>query len=239
MNTTTHIVRTALVAAAGITMVTLATPSADAQRRAPMVARAAAAPAPSPSGVAYPGATVTVDPRRLPPGSPIDPRRIPPVYPASQPMRRQHFGHGHAGATTVVYYVPVPMQVGYGYYPGGVSTVTDANGRPLTSGFDDAAESQLGYGLGTPNLTGAPYVVGDGGVMRVDFGNGDTRVIAACAAIAAAQDPDGRPRTIFYSASTDGLILRAGQQGRVIGAPPAGAAVCYTTDSLGRMVLDY
>jgi hypothetical protein len=231
--------RITLLVAGGIALTTLATSTAAAQRRNPVVGRAAAAPAPASSGVPYPGATATVDPRRLPPGHPVDPRRVPPVYPVAHPGYRQHLTPRVTGGSTVVYYVPVPMAMGYGYYPNAGSSVTDANGRPLTSGFDDAPESQLGYGLGTPDLTGAPYIVGDGGVMRADFGNGDTRTIPACATVAAVRDPDGRPRTIFYSTPADGLVLRAGQQGRVLGAPPAGAAVCYTIDSLGRVVLDY
>lgn len=153
----------------------------------------------------------------------------------------------------LVYY-PVPVGWGYGYgnnygvgygagygyappvdYPG----VVDANGRPLYSESRDAAT--LGsYGpVGTPDLTGSPYSVVDGGAMVVDFGNGDRRTVQSCVADEAQRAPNGQPRTIFYSGPADGVILRAGQSGRVQGTPPAGASVCYGLDFSGRIALSY
>jgi hypothetical protein len=93
--------------------------------------------------------------------------------------------------------------------------------------------------MSTPDLSGSPYVVVDGGMMVVDFGNADRRAIPSCAALELDGTPDGRPRTIFYRPPEDAVVLRAGQSGRVIGAPTAGARVCYTADAYGRMVLNY
>jgi hypothetical protein len=230
MNIGDRAARAAVVVIAGALGIAGVTSTAAAQRRNPVVAHAA--PAPHPRSIVpyvpYPGATVTIDPR---------------WYGGQHQMRPQlRYPHGNprVAAPPSVYYIPVPVPMGYGGggYGGG-GGVTDVNGRPLYLGFDESASAQYGYGLGTPNLTGAPYVVGQGGVMTVDFGNGDRRPVPSCTAMASAQDPDGRPRTIFYSPPADGLVLRAGQSGRVAGAPPAGAPVCYTADQYGRLVLDY
>ena len=195
--------------------------SAGAQRSQPRVGYAAPPPPPPPQMTTpYPGATVTIDPRLY---------QSRPVRP---PSRR------HEQPTRVVYVLPYDA----GYYPSssyGVGTVTDANGRPLSAGMDAPPPAGDGYGFGTPDLTGSPYVAIEGGAMVVDFGNGDTRTIPSCAAQASALTPDGQSRTIFYRPGSEGVILRAGQRGRVQGMPAAGARVCYTTDAYGRMALAY
>ena len=140
----------------------------------------------------------------------------------------------------VVYYYPVP--VGYPVYQQGAyggGGVYDTNGRPLSSGFDAPVVRQYEGPLGTPDLSGVPYVAVEGGTMLVDFGDGDRRTLASCAAVAAAQAPDGRSRTVFYRPPADALVLRPGQRGRVLGAPPAGAWSCYQLDPYGRTVLSY
>jgi hypothetical protein len=221
---------TALVVAAAALGMVGASATAAAQSRHPTPATAASEPERARAGVPYPGATVTIDPR---------------WYSRQQvtsPNRRGQWVPRSGGPAVVYYVVPPPVQGGY--YPGAGygGGVTDANGRPLYMGDDQVSPSQSysgGYGLGTPNLTGTPYVVGDGGAMLIDFGGGDKRSIPSCAAQEAARDPAGRPRTIFYSPRADGLILRAGENGRVQGAPPVGAPVCYTADQYGRILLDY
>ena len=216
----------ALLVAVG-TIATATASSADAQRTTPRPGQAGQAPPPPPPAVPYPGATIIADPR----GYGSQPTYgYPPAYP-----RR----HGRRGGEVV--YVPVPV---YGYpigsYGGG-GGVYDTNGRPLHSGFDTApqVEQRDHPAHGTPDLSGSPYVVVDGGLMVVDFGNNDRRVVPACAALAAEGTPDGRARTVFYRPPVDGLVLRGGQRGRVIGLPTAGARVCYTADAYGRMVLEY
>ena len=200
---------------------------AHAQRAHPVAAQGVE-PTPSAQrgGTPYPGASVYVEPgwfdRPAAPGVP------------SGPLRR-----GHAPA--VVYYYPYPVAVGYPtYQPGGQGGgVYDTNGRPLSSGFDTPVVRQYEGPLGTPDLSGAPYVAVEGGAMLVDFGNGDRRTFASCAAVAAAATPDGQSRTVFYRPPVDGLVLRPGQRGHVIGAPPAGARSCYQLDRYGRTVLSY
>lgn len=203
---------------------------ASAQRSNPEVGRAASPPpSPSPLTTPYPGATVTIDPRWYG----IQPlyerpfhRRLPPVappvlyYPPS----------GYQYAPSYPSYMP--------YYPqyGGVN---DVNGRPLASYFESPSRTSPGAPLGDPDLRGSPYVVTDGGSMLVDFGNGDRRRVAACAVVAGEQTPDGEPRTVFYTPPADGVILRTGAHGRVLGAPGAGARACYAVDQYGRMVLAY
>jgi hypothetical protein len=228
MSSTDRAVRSALVVAAGALGIVGASSSAAAQRRNPVVAQAAAPP-PEPRTmpyVPYPGATVIIDPRLS----------------GFQQMHPQ-LRHPQRQQAPVVYYIPVPVPMGNGYGGGGGygGGVTDVNGRPLYIGTEApaSASSQYEGPLGTPDLTGAPYVVGEGGAMVVDFGNGDRRTVAACAALAAERTPEGQTRTIFYQPPADALILRAGQRGRVHGAPAAGAAVCYTADVYGRVVLDY
>lgn len=227
MRTTDRVAFMAAIAALGIAG---ASGSAEAQRRHPVVAQAASPRVPPPPTSTYGGVPVMIDPRR---------------YPRQQGNPQSRYQHSSRGSRQpVVYYVPVPVQVGYGYgygYGGQSSFggVTDVNGRPLYVAEENMGLGSVAYGLGTPSLTGAPFVVGEGGTMVVDFGNGDRRTVPSCAALVAAQDPDGRPRTIFYQPPADGLVLRAGQTGRVVGAPPAGAATCYAADVYGRVVLDY
>jgi hypothetical protein len=219
--------RTMLVVTAAAVGLAVVSPSAAAQRK-PVVAHAAPYHAPAQPTVPYPGATVTIDPSVY-----GRPQRFSRQFSSQQ---RRFYGTARTARQPVVYLIPVPAD-GYGAYggPSSFGGVTDANGQPLyMSGAGSGA-----YGMGTPSLTGAPYQVGDGGAMTVDFGNGDRRTIPSCAALAAAQDPEGRARTIFYEPPADGLVLRTGQSGRVAGEPPAGAPSCYTADPNGRVVLDY
>lgn len=200
---------------------------ADAQRSHPVSVQAGE-PAPSSAqrgGTPYPGASVYVEPGWMGPQPPV-------VLPG--PMRR------HPGVPQAVYYYPVP--VGYpvyqpvGYGGGGVY---DTNGRPLSGGFDSPVVQQHEGPLGTPDLSGAPYVAVEGGAMFVDFGNGDRRTFASCAAAAATSTPDGQSRTVFYRPASGALVLRPGQRGRVLGTPPAGAWSCYQLDQYGRTTLAY
>jgi hypothetical protein len=112
--------------------------------------------------------------------------------------------------------------------------VYDASGRPMAPGY--AVAGGAGY---TPDLSGSPYVVGADGAMLVDMPNGEQRAFASCAAQSAQRDPAGKPRTIFYSPTSYGLVLREGQQGRVQGTPPAGVKACYGIDRVGRVALLY
>ena len=128
---------------------------------------------------------------------------------------------------------------GYGYPYGCIASVCDVNGHPVMRGFDEPEPYHPMSPAMVPDLSGSPYVVLEGGGMFVDFGNGDRCNVAACAQQASASTPDGQPRTIFYSPPADGLILRAGSRGRVIGSPQAGAAMCYGLDQYGRVALAY
>ena len=211
-----------VLAAAGIS------PAASAQRSHPISVQAAQVETPR-ATTPYPGATVIIEPGWYT-------RQQHPQHEQGHRRERQH-------AAPLVVYVPVPS--GYGYYPQasyypqtgyGGGGVYDTNGRPLSSGYESAAALYL---PGTPDLSGSPYVVIGGGAMVVDFGTSDRRVVPSCAAEAAARTPDGQARTVFYAPAVDGLILRAGQRGRVIGTPPAGAPACYGADAYGRVVLDY
>jgi hypothetical protein len=195
-----------------------------AQRPHPQVGRAASpppSPAPSPLTTPYPGATVMVDPR----------------WYGVQPFQHNRRGRRSAMPDGAYYY---PSPYAYApYYPqyGGV---TDVNGVPLAAYFAPEPSSTAPVGpASVPDLRGSPYVVTDGGAMAVDFGNNDRRTVPACAAMAAAETPDGQPRTVFYTPPADGVILRPGSRGRVLGTPGAGAKVCYEVDQYGRMVLDY
>ncbi|MDQ6633518.1 MAG: hypothetical protein M3Z10_02045 [Gemmatimonadota bacterium] len=186
-----------------------------------------------------------------------------PVYPSGSGMRIGYAGERNQGAfqaqgqfrqhrlqqrfvPPVVYY-PVPSYgygssygYGYGYAPTGCgASVCDVNGNPVMRGFDEPGQNQMLSRATVPDLSGSPYVALEGGVIFVDFGNGDRRNVIACAQQAAAATPDGQPRTIFYTPQADGLILRAGSRGRVIGTPPAGALMCYGLDQYGRVALAY
>ena len=198
---------------------------ASAQQK-PRIGRAASPPPPPPQmTVPYPGATVTVDPQLY---------QL--WYQQNQPQRNPlpHHRPPYDRGAPPVYYVPYPVYPSYPSYGGGV---TDANGRPL---YIETAPppAEGGYGLGTPDFSGTPYVVDQDGRMVVDFGHG-VRTISSCAAESAERAPDGKPRTIFYQPASGGVILRQGQRGRVIGVPPDGAKACYTVDGYGRMAVDW
>ena len=198
---------------------------ASAQQK-PRIGRAASPPPPPPQmTVPYPGATVTVDPQLY---------QL--WYQQNQPQRNPlpHHRPPYDRGAPPVYYVPYPVYPSYPSYGGGV---TDANGRPL---YSETAPppAEGGYGLGTPDFSGTPYVVDQDGRMVVDFGHG-VRTISSCAAESAERAPDGKPRTIFYQPASGGVILRQGQRGRVIGVPPDGAKACYTVDGYGRMAVDW
>jgi hypothetical protein len=177
---------------------------------------------PAPPSTPYPGATVTIDPR---------------WYGMQQhvPVQRR----GQRGMQyPVSYYIPVPVYYPSGGYGGG--TVYDTNGRPLSGGFEEPTPApRYDVPPATPDLSGSPYVVIDGGTMVVDFGNGDRRAVPSCAAVESASTPDGQPRTLFYRPPAYALVLRAGERGQVIGRPAAGARTCYTNDTYGRVALAY
>jgi hypothetical protein len=237
MTGTDRVSRTAVVIIAGALGVISASSAAGAQIRRQAVAQAAqAAPAQTPP------------PRR---SAPV------PVYPSGSGMRIGYAGERNQGhgqfqgqfrqqrqqqrfVPPVVYY-PVPAYgYGYGYAPTGCgASVCDVNGNPVMRGFDEPGQSQMLSPATVPDLSGSPYVALEGGVIFVDFGNGDRRNVPACAQQASASTPDGQPRTIFYTPPADGLILRAGSRGRVIGTPPAGALMCYGLDPYGRVALAY
>ena len=175
----------------------------------------------------YPGASVMIDPRGQPSRTPGRHRRYAP----------------YDGGTTIVY-VPVPvsydgdeyLRSGRAYYPtGSYGGASDVNGRPLSIGFS-AGPSFDAVPSYTPDLSGTPYVVIEKGAMLVDLPNGERRSVPACATQAAARDPDGRARTIFYQPSEYGLVLREGSKGRVQGTPST--ASCYGLDSFGRVALN-
>jgi hypothetical protein len=224
MNSTRCAGWTALVVAGAIGLV--GTVPAGAQRPHPQPAFGPPPTPATPPATPYPGATVTIDWRRYGPQQ-VEPSRRHSQRPQQYPS---------------TYYVPI-------YYPsggyGGGGTVYDTNGRPLSSGYDEQAAAPAmappGYGFpaATPDLSGSPYVVIDGGAMVVDFGNGDRRAVPACASVESAATPDGQPRTLFYRPPAYALVLRAGERGRVIGRPGAGARVCYMNDAYGRVALAY
>jgi hypothetical protein len=247
MSRANRAVRSALVVFAGALGIFGASSSAGAQR----IGYAADPPPPPRPTVPYPGATVTIDPRWYHDQGFPD-QRFP-----SQGRRHQRLPL--FVAPSVIYYYQIPS--GYG------GAVYDANGRPLYSGFDapapgsyspapnacalapnacapapspyDPAPNQYWYPPATPDLSGSPYVVLEGGAMLVDFGYRDTRAIPSCGMSGSQLDPDGRPRTVFYTPPADSPILRAGSRGRVLGAPAAGARACYGVDAYGRMELRY
>jgi hypothetical protein len=215
--------RAALLVAAGM-MLLAATSTADAQnRRDPRVAVAA-----SPR------------PRSQPPVAG-------PIGVADMRRRDGQFDHTRGrdrvrNASSVIL-VPGGYGYGYGYGPGYydshyVGSVSDANGRPLWSTYENlqSTPSAGGYGY-TPDLSGSPYVISDEGMMVVDFASGERRAFPSCAESADQRDPKGRPRTIFYRSPDYWMILRPGQRGRVRGEPVAGKAACYAIDSVGRVVL--
>lgn len=227
MSSTLRAARTALIVA-GLSSLGLVK-HADAQRREPRAGVAVEQPPQRRGGAPYspyPGSSVTIDPRDA----------------GDRETARHHAGHGMGR----VVYVPADYGYGYGYglregayYPSGsYGGVTDVNGRPLSAGFDQGPASYAAPSY-TPDLSGSPYVVIEGGAMLVDLPTGERRSVPSCAAQKAARDPDGRPRTVFYQPADYGVLLRQGQRGRVQGTPPAGAVTCYGIDSLGRIALLY
>lgn len=213
--------RAALAVIAAVGVVGISSPLV-AQRTTP---RPALGPRPVPPAptTPYPGATVTIDPR---------------VYAPRGGVRRDRGYRSQSTYGQLPVYYPT---AGYGVGGGGVY---DTNGRPLWSAYDAQAAAPMvssgEYGGGaTPDLSGSPYTVIDGGTMVVDFGNGDRRAVPSCASVEQAGTPDGQPRTIFYRPPAYALVLRAGQRGQVLGRPTAGARVCYTMDAYGRVVLAY
>ena len=212
----------AAILAVGVML--LATSTADAQKRRDPRVAVAASPRPQPQPTVT-GLFGVYDSRshrdRLDHPRTRDPRRNGPTI-----------IYAHAG-------------YGYGYAPGYYgspfgSPVSDANGRPLWSAYenDPTAPSTGGSGY-TPDLSGSPYVVSDEGMMVVDFTSGARRAFPSCAESADQRDPQGRPRTIFYRPPDYWMILRPGQRGRVRGDPPTGKAACYAIDSAGLVVLRY
>lgn len=233
MSRSQQVHRFTIAALAGVLGIAAMSSVANAQRKPRIGAAARPAPQPPQMTVPYPGATVTVDPQlyqlwyQQQPGS-----RRPQGQPGPLP---QHRPRDRRGAPPV-YYIPVPYPA-YPSYPSYGGGVKDVNGRPLY--IETApAPGQGGYGLGTPDLSGTPYVVDRDGSMLVDFGSGRS-VIPSCAAESAERAPDGKPRTIFYQPAAGGVVLREGQRGRVVGVPPTDAKACYTVDAYGRMALDW
>ena len=219
--------RFTIAALAGMFGVAAMTSVAGAQHRPRIGTAARPAPQPPQMTVPYPGATVTVDPQlyqlwyqqNFPQRNPLPQHRPP-----------------HQRVAPPVFFIPVPYPA-YPSYPSYGGGVTDANGRPL---YIETASppAEGGYGLGTPDLTGTPYVVDQDSHMVVDFGNG-VRSIPSCAVESAQRAPDGKPRTIFYQPTPGSVVLREGQRGRVVGVPPADAKACYMLDAYGRMALDW
>ena len=234
-------------ALAGVAAAAIGAAPASAQHKPRIATAARPAPQPPQMTVPYPGATVTVDPQ-------LYQLWYLQNFPQQLPPGRR--GPEHRQDRNFPGYYPPALSYPYAYYPYVSTGVTDANGRPLyieepapapaggqgsygQGGYGQAAYAQGGgYGLGTPDLSGTPYVADANGGMVVDFGSG-VRTIPACAAQVAERTPNGQPRTIFYNPSSAGVILRAGQRGRVTGVPPAEAKACYTTDQYGRMAIDW
>lgn len=225
------IARHAALTVAAAVAVCGASSTAAAQRTTP---RPALGPNPTPArpSTPYPGATVYVDQWAY--------THQPGVRPIRRHRNQNNFGNG---AQAPIYY---PVEA-YGSAGG----VYDTNGRPLWAGYEAQAQGVTqpmapaapqgdgGFPGGTPDLSGSPYTVIEGGTMIVNFGNGDRRAVPSCGAVEKASTPDGQPRTVFYRPPAYTLVLRAGQQGQVLGRPAAGARVCYTMDTYGRTVLSY
>ena len=240
MSSTRRAAGAALVVLAGMVGLVGAASVAGAQRTTPRQGRGGSLPPEPTAGVPYPGATVIVQP--------FVGQQLPAQFPREQFDRfdrrdRRHDRRFNDGIASAPIFYP-----SYGAY-GSVSGVYDTNGRPLYAGYEmmqaQAQQQPPGpapyneFPAGTPDLSGSPYIVIQGGTMVVDFGNGDRRAVPSCAAVESASTPDGKPRTLFYRPPAYQLILRAGQRGQVLGKPTAGARVCYTNDQYGRVVLAY
>jgi hypothetical protein len=214
--------RSALMLVTGAVALVAVAARAEAQRTHPR-SGVLVEPQPVAPTVPYPGASVTIDPRRT------THRLVLPRYP---------FG-SNTGNTVVLYQAGYGYPIGpYGYPVGSYGGTYDVNGRPLSIGFD-AGPSAGAVPSYTPDLSGSPYVVIEGGAMLADMPNGERRTFPSCAAQSASRDPDGRPRTVFYAGEAEGVVLRDGQRGRVQGTPASGARACYTIDSIGRVALSY
>ena len=221
-----------VVAAAGLCGLSF---TAGAQRTTPRPALGPTPGPPVPAASPYPGATVTVDQRAF------EQERL---FLLQLLERRGRGRHNQAGGFVPASGYYPGAYGGYGY--GSAGAVYDVNGRPLWNGYDAqpqqtapmVPQSDFPTGI-TPDLSGSPYVVIDGGTMVVDFGNGDRRAVPSCGVVEKASTPDGQPRTIFYRPPAYSLLLRPGQRGQVLGRPTAGARVCYTMDGYGRTVLAY
>ncbi len=234
MSSTPRAARSALVALAGLVGIVGAAFGAGAQRTNPRPGFGGSLPPQPTAGVPYPGATVIVQP--------FVGQQLPSQLPRDR-FSRRHDRRFNDGIVSAPVYYPA-----YGTY-GSVSGVYDTNGRPLYAGYEmmQAQAQQQPPGPAsyndfpaiTPDLSGSPYVVIEGGTMIVDFGNGDRRAVPSCAAVESASTPDGKPRTLFYRPPAYQLVLRPGQRGQVLGKPTAGARVCYTNDQYGRVVLAY
>jgi len=219
-------VRRFAIAATGLLLSAALTTTASAQHKPRIATAARPAPQPPQMTVPYPGATVTVDPQLY---QLWYQQRFPQGRQMGQHRREQRGDQG---------YYPPAVSYPYPYYPYVSGGVTDANGRPLYIEEPAPTQGGYGYGLGTPDLSGTPYVADANGAMVVDFGSG-VRTVPSCAAQSAERAPNGQPRTIFYQPASGGVVLRAGQRGRVIGVPPVNANACYTVDQYGRMAVDW
>lgn len=155
--------------------------------------------------------------------------------------RRVHSEYRYYRQSPRVVYVPVPMD----YYGAarGHGNVYDTNGRPLADQHERAeayaTHATPSFQAYTPDLSGSPYVVVEGGAMVIDLGEGRRLTAPSCAATSAAGTPDKQSRTIFFRPPSDWIVFRTGHTGRVRGTPPSGASVCYASDAYGRTELRY
>jgi hypothetical protein len=244
-------IRAALIAVGA--MAVAATPDAHAQRPLPRIVAAPPHAPQRPVGRAAEAPPHQVPDPRFPPSAndprfPRDPRFPQSAYDprydrpnGSWDGRRQRPPHGN-GSTVII--VPTPGSYGYGYgyaqngyYSNGYGGVYDVNGRPLSTSLEPVAP--VDGAVYTPDLSGSPYTVTDEGMMVVDFPDRARRAFPSCAGQSSIRDPQGRPRTIFYQLNDYWMVLKAGQRGRVQGAPPSDVAACYAIDSVGRVVLRY
>ena len=211
--------RSAAVACLGVAALVVVSSPAAAQRK-PRIATAAQPPAPPPAMYPFFGVT--------------DLR--------TAPAPRQHVDHSqrrHDGdRAPVVIYVPVPVY-GPSPYAEQPGRVYDTSGRPLYGPGEFDPATNYAPAVGTPDLSGSPYTTTEGGVMVVAFANGVRRSVPACAAEGLQKTPDGQPRTVFFQSASAGVILPAGDSGRVRGEPGGAEHVCYTIDSFGRLVLAF
>ena len=191
------------------------------------------------SAVAQAGQPATAQPEQPERGRPNRP--YPGVRMGSS-ERRMPFQDRYYPQSPLIVYVPVPMDHYYGASRSH-GNVYDTNGRPLADQHERAeayaANATPLFQAYTPDLSGSPYVVGEGGAMVIDFGEGRRLTVPSCAATSAAGTPDNQPRTVFYRSPSDGIVFRTGHTGRVRGTPPGGASACYASDAYGRTELRY